>query len=397
MLLMSFSSGLPIALVLSTLQMWYTVNNIGLATIGFLTLIGLPYTYKFLWSPLMDRFVPPFLGRRRGWMLITQVLLLVGIFFMALLNPKEQPTQLALLAVCVALFSASQDIVLDAYRTDVLTADERGLGLALWANGYRIGMIVSGAVALIIANDVGWRAMYISMALLMLIGVLASFWADEPKVCGKISQNFRATLIEPFRAFLKKRYAILLLLVVIFYKIGDAFSLSLASPFFYRELHFNLTQIAWVFKVFGTVASVCGTLLAGVLMTRLNLYKSLIIFGWLQAIALLFFSALAIVGNNFHLFAASVFIENFTSGMGTVALLALLTALCDRRYSATHYAFLSAFMAIGRTFIGPVAGFTIQYIDWATFFAIACLLGLSSLVILSWLNIRLDLNQEYIV
>ena len=397
MLMMSFSSGLPIALVLGTLQMWYTVNDVSVVAIGLLTLVGLPYTYKFLWAPFMDRFVPPFLGRRRGWILITQILLLLGILFMSLVSPSAHPFLLASIALLVAFFSASQDVVLDAYRTDLLSQSERGPALAVWANGYRLAMIVSGAIALIIAAYIGWHLTYMIMAVLMLIGIGATFYAPEPAIQGEAPKTLKIAILGAFGEFLRRRYAWLLLLVVILYKLGDAFSLSLASVFFYRTLGFNLVEIAWVFKIFATLAGLAGVLLAGFLMTRWSLYKSLMVFGWLQALALLSFSVLALVGKDLPVFATSVFLEHFTSGMGTVALLAFITALCDRRFSATHYALLSAVMTIGRTFIGPVAGFSIEFISWPFFFVIACLLGLSALIILWWLNKRIDFTREKIM
>jgi PAT family beta-lactamase induction signal transducer AmpG len=397
MLMMSFSSGLPIALVLGTLQMWYTVSNASVVAIGLLTLVGLPYTYKFLWAPFMDRFVPPFLGRRRGWILITQILLLFGILFMSLVSPGEHPLLLASLAIVVAFFSASQDVVLDAYRTDILNQPERGAALAIWANGYRLAMIVSGAVALILAAYVGWHLTYMIMAILMLIGIVTTFLAPEPQIHGEIPKTLKVAIIGAFGEFLRRRYAWLLLLVVILYKLGDAFSLSLASVFFYRTLGFNLVEIAWVFKIFATGAGLAGVLLAGALMARWSLYKSLMVFGWMQALALLSFSVLALVGKNVPMFATSVFLEHFTSGMGTVALLAFITALCDRRFSATHYALLSAVMTIGRTFIGPVAGFSIEFVSWPIFFVIACLLGLVALAILWWLHQRIDFSREKIM
>ena len=397
MLLMSFSSGLPLALTGSTLQAWYTVSNVSIVTIGFLTLVGQPYIFKFIWAPLMDRYIPPFLGRRRGWIMITQVLLVLTIALMAFFDPSIQPTKLALAALLVAFLSASQDISLDAYRTDVLTPEERGTGAALWSNGYRIAMIISGAVALMLAAKWGWRVTYLIMSLLMFIGIITTFLAAEPKIETTLLPNsLWSTAKDAMSDLLSRKYIWWLFLFMVIYKLGDAFALSLSSVFYLRGLGFNLDQVAWVGKIFGTVAGIAGILIGGGIMVRLSLYRALMLFGWLQALSTLMFLWLALAGKVMWIFASAVFLEHLTGGMGSIALFVFLMALCDQRYTATQYAVLSAVVSLGRVYVGPAAGYTIKAIGWPEFFVISFVLGLVGLVLLHFLRNRVDFNNKTI-
>jgi len=397
MLLMSFSSGFPLALVGSTLLLWYASANINIVEIGALTLVGQPYVYKILWAPLMDRFTLPFLGRRRGWILLTQICLLASIFIMAWFSPKTHPLLLASLALLVAFFSASQDISLDAYRTDLLTPKERGIGAAVWANGYRVGLIVASAVPLLIAHRWGWRVAYMSMSLLMLVGVITTFIAREPDNEANAPKTIAWAFMGAFGEFLKRPYVIGLIIFIIIYKLGDAFALSLSTVFYSRALGFSYDQIALVGKTFGIAAGVLGILLGGALMSRWKLYKALMVFGWLQTIAILGFAWLAIAGKHFILFATVVFFEHITSGMGTAAFFAFLMALCDHRYTATQYALFSAIMVLARTFIGPLAGVVIKTMGWPLFFVWGFVIAVFGLGLLWWLNKKVNLNQEKIL
>lgn len=393
MLMMSMASGLPLALSGTTLQAWYTVSGVNIVAIGFLSLVGQPYAFKFLWAPVMDRFIPPFLGRRRGWILITQVAVIIAIALMAFFDPKYHPVTLAVLALFLAFTSASQDISLDAYRTDRLTAAERGPGAALWANGYRIGLIISTAIALMIASQFGWRVAYLAMAGFMLFGVLTTFCATEPEAPEQPEKSF-FRLVKASLQDLFQRPAILwLLLFIIIYKLGDAFALSLSSVFYLRHLGFSLDQVAWVGKTFGTIAGIVGILVGGSLMARMSLYRALMVFGILQAVATLTFCWLAIVGKVMWIFATAVFIEHTTSGMGTIALFVLLMALCNKRFTATQFAILSAISALGRIYVGPVAGYTIESIGWVEFFLISFVIGVLGLFLLYFLQRKTNLNQ----
>lgn len=396
MFMMSFSSGLPLALTSSTLQAWYTESGVSVITIGFLSLVGQPYIYKFIWAPLMDRYIPPFLGRRRGWILLTQLALVVTIAAMSLLDPRTDPQQLAIVALLVAFFSASQDISLDAYRTDILTPEQRGIASAVWTNGYRIAMIISGAVALMFASRWGWRTTYLIMSALMLVGILGTFIAEEPYVETELPKTLFSTVKDGVHDLLRRKYIFWLLLFLAFYKFGDAFALSLSSVFYLRGLGFSLDQVAWVGKIFGTVASILGVMSGGALMMRWTLYRSLFIFGLLQAFSTLSFLWLAIAGKVMWIFATAVFIENITSGMGTIALFVLLMAMCNKTYTASQFAFLSAIISLARVYVGPVAGYTITKIGWPDFFIISFVFSLLAVLLLHWLRNKIDFNQKMI-
>ena len=393
-LLLGFSSGLPLALTGGTLQAWMTVEGIDLSTIGVFTLVGLPYTWKFLWAPTMDRFVPAFLGRRRGWLLITQLALIAGIAAMAFCPPRTDLTALAVLAVFVAMASASHDIVVDAYRTDVAPSEERGLAAAFGVIGYRVAMLVSGALALaIVAGSawmpgIGWTNTYLLMAALMGIGVLATFWGTEPVAAAPPPRTLGEAVWEPLREFFGRPGAAWLLLLIVLYKLGDAFAGSLTTAFLLRGAGFSLAEVGFVNKAAGLVATIIGLVIGGTLMVRLGLYRSLMIFGVLQAVSILAFALLALVGQSFAMMVFAVAAENICGGMGTAAFVALLMALCDRRFTATQYALLSALAAFGRVYVGPVAGYVTDPkhlgLDWATFFLLAFLSALPGLALLAW-------------
>jgi MFS transporter, PAT family, beta-lactamase induction signal transducer AmpG len=393
-LLLGFSSGLPLALTGATLQAWMTVDGVDLSTIGLITLVGIPYTWKFLWSPAMDRFVPPFLGRRRGWLLVTQVALAGGIAAMAMLSPRSDMALLAFVALVVAFTSASQDIVYDAYRTDITTAENRGLAAALLVVGYRTAMLVSGALALVLAAGsgwipaLGWRDTYLLMAALMAVGIFATIIGGEPEVPAPPPLSLREAFVEPLREFLSRPGAGALMLLLVLYKLGDAFALSLSTAFLLRGAGFSLQDVAYVNKALALAATIGGALLGGALMVRLRLYRALMAFGILQGVATLAFMWLALVGKSYPVMVLAVGLENFTSGMGTVAFVALLMALCDHRYTATQYALLSALAAFGRVYVGPLAGYATdpRYLglSWPTFFFMTFIIALPGLILLAY-------------
>jgi PAT family beta-lactamase induction signal transducer AmpG len=382
MLLLGFASGLPLALTSGTLQAWMTVSGINLHTIGFFTLVGLPYTLKFLWAPLMDRFVPPWLGRRRGWMLSMQLGLIAGIAAVSFISPQQAPWALAGLALLVAFLSASQDIAFDAYRADVLREKERGLGAAVSVLGYRVAMLVSGGLALIVADHLGWHQTYLLMAGLMVIGVFATLLGPEPEVHATPPRTLREAVLGPLREFFARRAALLLLLMIVLYKLGDAFAGSLSTAFLLRGVGFSLTDVGAVNKALGTAAVIVGALLGGGLMVRLGLYRALMAFGVLQAISNLSFMVLAWVGKSYALLVTAVAFENLAGGMGTAAFVAFLMALCNHRYTATQFALLSALAVLGRQYLGPVAGYVVEAIGWTEFFFVTTLTALPGLVLL---------------
>lgn len=379
--LLGIASGIPLALTGSTLQAWLTIEGISLRKIAHLTILGLPYTLKFLWSPLMDRITPPFLGRRRGWLFITQLLLILFIILMSNTSPKENIKLVATIGLIIAFLSASQDIVADAYRTDILNIKERGPGAGLFVTGYRIGMLISGAVALILSEKIGWRNTYIMMGIAMFIGVLATLAGDEPD---RISppKTITEAVVFPFVDFLKRNSAIILLLLIILYKLGDAYAGSITTAFLIRGMGFNAGEVGAVNKGLGLVATIAGAVFGGSLMVKLGLFRSLMLFGALQAISNLSFVVLANLGKNYEMFIFTIGFENLCGGMGTSAFVALLMSLCNRNYSATQYALLSSLSALARVLVGPTAGALVETFGWANFFTFTFFTALPGLILL---------------
>jgi len=384
MAVLGFSSGLPLALTGGTLQAWMAVVGVDLKTIGIFSLVGLPYTLKFLWSPLMDRYVPPLLGRRRGWMVATQIAMMLGIVAMGLTSPRDAIVAMGFLALIVAFGSASQDIVIDAYRTDVLAEKERGAGTAVFVTGYRIAMLVSGALALILSDQIGWRATYLFMAALVLVGMSGVLLAAEPAVAGA-PRSLREAIQGPLRDFFGRKGAVSLLLLIVLFKLGDAYAGTLTTAFLIRGVGFTPTEVGTVNKGLGLISVIVGAGIGGSLMVKLGLFRSLVVFGILQAVSNLSFSGLALAGKSYPMMIFAVAFENLTGGMGTAAFVALLMALCDKRFSATQFALLSSLAALGRVFISPTSGFMVEAMGWAAFFfltTVTALPGLGMLFVL---------------
>jgi len=384
-LLLGFASGLPLALTAGTLQAWLAVESIDIKTIGLFTLVGQPYTYKFLWAPLMDRYTPPFLGRRRGWLILTQLALLGAIAFMGTISPRESPWLLAAVAFGVAFLSSSQDIVFDAYRTDVLREAERGPGAATSVLGYRLAMLVSGGGALVLADQfLGWSTMYLVMAALMGVGIVATWFAPEPEEVPRAPKTLASAISEPLKEFFSRQGAWLLLLLIVLYKLGDAFAGSLTTAFLIQGPGFTATEVGAINKALGLGATIVGALIGGAWMVRLGLYRALLAFGMLQAVTNLGFMLLAVIGKDYSLMVTAVALENLCGGMGTAAFVALLMSLCDKRFSATQYALLSALAAVGRVYVGPAAGLLVSALGWAPFFFLTFVIALPGIALL-WL------------
>ncbi|MGZ5214763.1 MAG: AmpG family muropeptide MFS transporter [Caldimonas sp.] len=498
---LGFASGLPLALTGQAMQAWLSADGIDIATIGFLSLVGLPYTFKFLWAPLMDRFEPPWLGRRRGWLVLTQLALAGALAWMAATPPASALGAFALLAGLVAWLSASQDIVVDAYRTDLLPAAERGLGSSLAVLGYRLAMILSGGIAFIWAdprqgNGWSWSDVYRAMAMFMvaaavcsallvprlvdaarpasvarndvlgflavaaavaagfvvtrfafsplarelIVPMLASSgiavslqqrWADLAALCAGIALTLplvawaaRRARFETFLGSLGSYFAqpgaALFLAFIVLYKLPDAFAGSLLTPFLLQAMQFSTAEVGVVNKVIGLWLTIAGALVAGVLMMRLGLWRSLLLFGILQMLGNLGFWWLAVHGRGalpgltippfdwgFVKLAEATPVdggllmaiasENITSGMGTAAFVAFLMSLCNRRFSATQFALLSAFASVGRVWVGPLAGVLAQSIGWPAFFIASTVVALPALALLLVLRpavAMLDGDQE---
>jgi PAT family beta-lactamase induction signal transducer AmpG len=380
-LFLGFSSGLPLALSGTTLQAWFATENVSIFTIGLLTLVGQPYAYKFLWAPFLDRFIPPFLGRRRGWMVITQISLAISIGLMAFGHPKSHGLTLALVALVVAFLSATQDISIDAYRTDILEPNERGIGSAFTSIGYRIAMITSGGLALIFADHWGWQMTYLTMAFIMLLTSSITFFSPEPEIIHSPT-SLKQAIIEPLVEFLSRPEAKWFLIFLVLYKFGDAFTVSLTSAFLIKSLHFSLSVVGSINKIVGITASIVGGIAGGILLARMNLYRALLIFGIGQALCSFLFMWLAITGKNIILLAITVFADNFFSGMSAVALIVFITSLCNKKFSATQYALFTAIASLSRIFVGPLAGFSVEKIGWVNFFFISFFVSLPGLLLL---------------
>ncbi len=385
-LLLGFTSGLPLALSGSALAAWFTTNGVSLQAIGFVGLASLPYTFKFLWAPVMDRWVPPFLGRRRGWMLICQLLLCVVMAGMALLTPESNAEFLFLLACTLAFLSASQDIAVDAYRTDMLKPEERPVGAAMFVNGYRIAMLVSGGLILIIAHQVGWRIAYLAMSALMIIGIIATFLGPKPEVEVIPPRNLRECTVTPLVEFLSRRQGVAVLIFIVLYKLGDAFAGSMTQAFLIRGVGFTLLEIGTLIKLMGFIGTVLGTTVGGLWTIRLGYFHALFLFGILQTIANLCYVLLIWSGHNLWVAGFSIFMDNMFGGMGTAVFFGLLMGLCNPRFTAFQYALLSSLCVVGRVFIGPMAGMIAEYYGWQTFFISSVLFSMPGLVLLWWLR-----------
>ncbi len=471
-LVLGFAAGLPLALTGGAMQAWLTIEGLDLVTLGFLALIGVPYTFKFLWAPLIDRFEIPLLGRRRGWIVLIQLAIALVLFWMSSVSPSQSILWFAIVAVLVAFLSASLDIVIDAYRTDLLTSEERGIGGSLAVLGYRLAMVLSGGIALIWADQWGsWPQVYRVMAMIMvstavislfalprlpagyvapvtsarnelvgflglLAGVIAGAFAGRwlmlmlgfdsastdrwvrlaflvAQIVGAMSLGLWLarrlrfeTLNRSLHSYFSMRGAWAFLALVVLYKVGDAFALSLSTPFLIKGVGFSQTEVGLANKTIGLFMTIVGAIVGGLLLLRLRLSHALIGFGVLQLLSNLGFYALAVLGAGawgsmvlpaFNLFIVqlseptqmdtlllfALSLDNFAGGMGTAALVALLMSLCGAHFSATHYALLSAFASLGRVFIGPIAGVLADAYGWSQFFLVSLVVGVPGLV-LAW-------------
>jgi PAT family beta-lactamase induction signal transducer AmpG len=389
--LLGFASGLPLALTGSTLQAWLTVENVDIGTIAWFSWIGIPYLLKFLWSPAMDRFVPRILGRRRGWILTAQLGLALGIAAMALGSPAESLWMIGATALWVAFASASQDIVIDAYRTDLLPQVERGMGAAVSVFGYRIAMLVSGGLALILADQIGWKATYLAMAALMAVTMIVTWLAPEPDAPPHTPRTLGEAVIEPLRDFFSRPGAVSLLLLVVLYKFGDALAGTLTTAFLIRGVGFTPTDVGVVNKGLGLAALLLGALAGGALLARLSLMRAMLAFGVLQAISNLSFAWLAWAGKSYPLLVFAVGFENLASGMGTAAFVAFAMALCHKSFSATQYAVLSAIASLGRILFGPLTGRVVEAVGWGDFFVVTFLAALPGLLLVWLMRSEIDL------
>ncbi|MDH6098646.1 AmpG family muropeptide MFS transporter [Anabaenopsis sp. FSS-46] len=381
--LIGFSSGLPLFLTSRTLQAWMTVEQVDLGAIGLFSLVGLPYSLKFIWSPLLDRFAVPILGRRRGWLITLQIGLLIAIALMAGQQPKQALQLLAINAVAIAFLSASQDIAADAYRTDVLEELELGAGAAVFVLGYRVALLFTGSLALILADSLPWSSVYLLMSLGMGIGIIATLFAPEPKETSP-PESLLAAVILPFGEFFQRQGVIrgyFILLFIVLYKLGDAFVNNMSTPFL-LQTGFTQTDIGAIQGGMGLIATIVGTLAGGAILSRIGINRSLWLFGVLQAVSNLAYYILANLGKNYSALVLTINIENFCGGLGTAAFVAFLMNMCNQRFSATQYALLSSFMAVSRDILVADAGNLAKITGWPLFFIISMVAAIPGLLLL---------------
>lgn len=371
-LVMGFASGLPLLLTITVLQAWMKEEGVDLTVIGLMALVGLPYTVKFLWAPVLDRFTLPFLGRRRGWLLIAQIALIFSIAGLGFSNPKNNLWMLAFAAFLVTFFSASQDIVIDAYRREDLSDEELGLGSSLYVNGYRVGMLLAGGGGLIMADHMPFSIVYLIMAACMLPGVLTTLLAREPEITVGTPKTMKEAVFNPLVEYFSRHGALWMLAFILLYKIGDTMASAITTPF-YIEVGFSLTEIGTVVKFFGFGATIAGTFIGGILMFRLGINRALWVFGFLQAISTAGFAVLARIGHNIPALSAVIGFENLSSGMGTAAYMAFMASITNKKFTATQYALLTSLMAVPRTVLSAPTGFFAKHMGWENFF-IACVL-----------------------
>ena len=380
-LLQGFMSGLPLLLVGGTLRAWMQEAGVDLTLIGFFAAITVPYSCKFLWAPFLDRFEILGLGRRRGWLLVSQAGLALSLVAMAVTNPAANPLQMAIMAFMTSFFAASQDIVIDAYRREVLKDEEMGLGVSLAVTGYRIGLLIGGSVALVLADQVSWMVVYILMAALVLVGLIATFFCPEPQTEVAPPRSMLDAVIHPFLDYFKRADAFWILAFIFFYKIGDSMASDMLNPF-YLQVGFTKTEIGLISKPVGVGATILGGLVGGALLLRIQLKNALLSFGILQAVTTLLLAGLAIVGPHLGALTGVVFFETFARGMGSAAFVAFMMQLTNKKFTGTQYALLSSFMGLPRAVFGASTGFLAKHLGWEGFFVVCTLLAVPALLML---------------
>jgi len=381
-LLMGFSSGLPLLLTGSVLQAWMTDEGVDLGTIGLFALVGLPYTLKFIWAPLTDRYCLPFFGRRRGWLISIQLALALSIAALGWTQPAQSPFTVAVVAWLLTFFSASQDIVIDAYRREALADNELGLGSALYVNGYRIGMLLASGGGLIMADFMGFSLVYQLMALTMLVGILTTLFAPEPDIPAGTPSTLQDAVVQPFVDYFRRHHALLILLFILLYKVGDTMASHMTIPF-YLDIGFSKTEIGAVVKLFGFWATIIGSIIGGVLILRIGIYRALWGFGILQAASTAGFAVLAQIGYSLPWLAGVIAFENLSAGMGTAAFVAFMASLTNKQFTATQYALLSSLMGIPRVIVAAPTGYFADWLGWGVFFTLCALIAIPGLILLT--------------
>jgi len=379
--MMGFSCGLPLLLTLTLLQAWMKDEGIDLAMIGLINIVGLPYTLKFLWAPLLDRYSFPFLGRRRGWMLMAQVFLMMAIFGLGMTHPANHPLVLGICAFLVTFFSASQDIVVDAYRREDLLDQELGIGSSFYTYGYRIGMLLASGGGLILSDHIPFSAVYAIMAACMLPGIITTLLTPEPGADFGIPGTLKEAVVEPLLEYFRRPNALWIMAFILFYKIGDTMAGAITTPF-YMELGFSKSEIGTVVKLFGFWPLLLGLAAGGLLLLKLGIGRCLWIFGILQAVSTAGFAVLAKIGYNVTALSGVIAFENFTGGMGTSAFVAFMASITHKKFTATQYALLSSLMGVPRVLVSAPTGFMAKQFGWGPFFIFCTLIAIPGLLML---------------
>lgn len=396
--LLGFSSGLPLALVTSTLQAWFADCGMPVLATGMLSLVGFPYIYRVLWGPLLDRYSLFSLGLRRSWILLMQICLLLGFNAMACFTPTHSAQVLACLAFLLAIFSATQDASIDAHRTEFLPVSEHALGASLAVFGYRLALLIAGGLALVLASDLGWATTYRIMSLFMLAGIVATLWSQEPVRQTVATQtSLLSTFIAPLKDLSSRKGVIPLIIFILFYKLGEAFTTTtsgIVMPFLIQGLGFSLDTIGYINKMLGISSILLGGLASGILLMRWSLYRALFCFGLLQALTNLLFVALAMVGKNLTLFAVAVVCDNFAAGMASTALVAFFMRLVNRQFTATQFSFLVAIATLPRVLSGPVAALLQMSFGWVGLYQLSFVLALGFIPFLLMIKQQTMMEEE---
>ena len=375
---------MPLFVLLQLVPAWLRTEGVGLAEIGFFALVQLPYTWKFLWSPVMDRYTLPFLGRRRGWMLVTQLLLVISIGSFGFVNPQLSIWSVAYLGAAMAFFSASQDIVLDAYRRELLPDAELGWGNAVHVQTYRLSGLVPGSLALILAETLPWHMVFVIVALFMLVGILLTLSIKEATIDPQTPKTLREAVVEPFKEFVQRKglqSALLILAFMVLYKLGDSMATALSTPF-YIDMGFTLTQIGSIAKVASLVSVIIGAMLGGIIMIKLGINRALWVFGFVQVVSILGFALLAEVGANPWVLGIVVALEYLGVGLGTAAFIAFIARATNPVFAATQFALFTALTAVPRTVVSSITGIIVDNIGWTPFFFLCTALAIPGMLLL---------------
>lgn len=381
-----FSSGMPLYLLIQLIPAWFRKEGVSLTDIGLFTLVTMPYVWKFVWAPLLDQFFFESIGRRRSWLFPTQIGLLICISIIGFFDPNTDLQAIVILAVGISVFSATQDIALDAYRREILSDSELGLGNSIHVQAYRISGLVPGSLSLILAGQLPWHLVFIITALFMCVGLVLTVSIKEPRIHASTNYSFDSTIIEPFREFISRNsvgLSIKILVFMLLYKLGDSMATSLSTPF-YIDLGFSLTEIGVIAKNAALWPSIIGGLFGGILMLKIGINRALWLFGVVQLITILGFAALALAGDNLVYLAVVIALEYLGVGLGTAAFTAFIAKSTSLRFAATQFALLTALAAVPRTVASSVSGFIVDHIGWFDFFLLCTVLAIPGMLMLFW-------------